>query len=353
MRKALFGVAVRAGVFGLVLAALAFDGSMPAGAQTNVRSEEIPQVGAYAGRDPRIENQKQPDYDPNVNYDCDRTCLNGFVDQYLAALVAHDPARLPLGRDVKFTENGQALHLGDGLWGTASGIGTYKIYADDPQAGEVMYMGVLEENGAPIIFCLRMKVELHRITEIETIISRKEAGSFARPEALVDKPIFSETVARAQRRSRENMIAIANSYFNAIEMGHASYVPFDGNCNRVESGVQTTNNPGSGPGGPSNPVIAMGCEAQLKTGNFQPDTRIRDRRFLVVDEERGLVLVGGFFDHDATLRTYTLTNGQTAKQTRTAPWTWEIAELFKIQDGRIMQIEALVNAVPYGMKAGW
>ena len=38
------------------------------------------------------------------------------------------------------------------------------------------------------------------------------------------------------------MIAIANSYFNAIEKGHGSFVPFDANCNRIESGVQTTNN---------------------------------------------------------------------------------------------------------------
>jgi len=27
---------------------------------------------------------------------CDRSCLDAFVDQYLAALVAHDPSRLPL-----------------------------------------------------------------------------------------------------------------------------------------------------------------------------------------------------------------------------------------------------------------
>ena len=81
------------------------------------------------------------DYDPNFNYDCDRACLDSYVDQYLAALVAHDPSRLPLARQVKFTENGQQLQLGDGLWGTASGIGNYKIYADDPQAGEVMFMG--------------------------------------------------------------------------------------------------------------------------------------------------------------------------------------------------------------------
>ncbi len=292
------------------------------------------------------------DYDPNFNYDCDRACLNGFLDQLIAAMVAHDASGLPLARDVKYTENGQLLKIGDGFWGTAGSLPTYKIYADDPQAGQAMFMGVLKENGAPVIFCVRLKVELHRITEIEAIVARKEAGSIARPENLVTpNPIFSETVPPAQRRSRQTMIAIANSYFSAIEKGHASYVPFDENCNRIESGVQTTNNtalatqPGS--------VLGLGCADQIKTRNFQPDTLIRDRRFAVIDEERGLVFVLGFFDHDATLRSYNLADGRTVKQTRTAPWTWEIAEMFKIQDGKIMRVEALVNTGIYGMKAGW
>jgi hypothetical protein len=292
------------------------------------------------------------DYDANFNYDCDRACLNGFLDQLIAAMVAHDASTLPLARGVKYTENGQALKIGDGFWGTASSLPTYKIYADDPQAGQAMFMGVLKENGAPVIFCVRLKVELHRITEIEAIIARKEAGSIARPENLVTpNPIFSETVPPAQRRSRQNMIAIANSYFNAIEKGHASFVPFDANCNRIESGVQTTNNTALATQPDS--VLGLGCTDQIKTRNFQPDTLIRDRRFAVIDEERGLIFVLGFFDHDATLRTYTLADGRTVKQTRTAPWTWEIAEMFKIQNGKIMRVEALVNTGIYGMKAGW
>jgi hypothetical protein len=295
------------------------------------------------------------DYDPNFSYDCDRACLNGYVDQYLAALVAHDPSRLLLARQVRFTENGQALQLGDGLWGTASAVGDYKIYADDPQAGEVMFMGTLQENGAPIILNLRLKIELRRITEIETVISRKEAGSFARPENLVQpNPLFAETLAPSERRSRQNMIAIANSYFSAIEKGHASYVPFDKDCNRIESGVQTTNNaPPNSSTASGSGALSLGCEAQIKLREFQPDTLIRDRRFLVVDEERGLVFVAGFFDHDAKLRTFTLADGRVDHQTRTAPWTWEIAELFKIQDGKIIRVEAIVNACPYAMKSGW
>ncbi len=292
------------------------------------------------------------DYDPIFNYDCDRACLNGFVDNLLAAMVAHDPSRLPLGREVKYTENGQTLKIGDGFWGSASALPAYQIYADDPQTGQAMFMGVLQENGAPVIFCVRLKVELHQITEIEVIVSRKEPGSLARPENLVQPNlIFSETLAPAQRRSRQNMIAIANSYFNAIEKGHASFVPFDSNCNRIESGVQTTNN--SQLATQPDSVLALGCADQIKTRNFQPDTLIRDRRFAVIDEERGLVFVLGFFDHDATLRSYTLADGRTVKQTRTAPWTWEIAEMFKIQDGKIMRVEALVNPAPYGMKSGW
>ncbi len=303
----------------------------------------------------RAQDARPPaDYDPHFNYDCDRTCLNGSVDGFLLALVAHDPSRLSLGREVKYTENGQLLRLGDGIWGTATSVPTYRIYADDPEAGQVMFMGVLQENGAPVIFCVRLKVELHQITEIEVVVSRKEPGSLARPENLVQpNPLFSETLAPAQRRSRQNMIAIANSYFSAIEKGHASYVPFDDNCNRIESGVQTTNRPPQNAPPGSVSVLGLGCADQIKTRNFQPDTLIRERRFAVIDEERGLVFVLGFFDHDATLRSYTLADGRTVKQTRTAPWTWEIAEMFKIQDGKIMRVEALVNPVPYGMRSGW
>jgi len=130
-------------------------------------------VAAVAAHPARAQATAPPaDYDPNFNYDCDRTCLNAFLDQVIAAMVAHDSSSLPLARDVKYTENGQLLKIGDGFWGTASGSPTYKIYADDPQAGQVMFMGVLPENGAPVILSVRLKIELRRITEIEAIVAR-------------------------------------------------------------------------------------------------------------------------------------------------------------------------------------
>jgi hypothetical protein len=45
---------------------------------------------------------------------CDRACQNGFVDQYLAALMARDPSKLPLTETARYTENGQTLKLADG-----------------------------------------------------------------------------------------------------------------------------------------------------------------------------------------------------------------------------------------------
>src|SRR5262249_31943232 len=103
---------------------------------------------------------------------CDRACLNGLVDQYLDAVVAHEPSRLPATTFVKFTEDGQHLTLGDGLWRTATGKGTYKFYIDDPDAGQVGFVGTMREAGQPVILALRLKIENQKISEIETILGR-------------------------------------------------------------------------------------------------------------------------------------------------------------------------------------
>ena len=47
----------------------------------------------------------------SIPLNCNRACLENLVDQYLAAVVAHDPRRLPLSREVKYTENDQVLSV--------------------------------------------------------------------------------------------------------------------------------------------------------------------------------------------------------------------------------------------------
>jgi hypothetical protein len=284
--------------------------------------------------------------------DCDRACLNDFVDQYLAAIVAHDPSRLPHSVDAKFTENNVELKLGDGLWATADAVGTYKIYIDDPTGGQVGFYGVVEEDGHPGILGARLKIVNHKVTEIETLVARRDSANstFPNPEGLKDKPIFSEDIPADQRLSRDKLISLANGYFETIQLNTGKlFTTFDPDCARVENGVQTAGNP-NGTG-----VAKMGCEAQLKTGLLKFVTRARDRRFPVVDEQKGLVLVSTFFDHAGVLRDFKLVDGTDHKVGLPfdRPFSFVMLELFKIQNGGIRQIEAVIDTVPYHMPSPW
>src|SRR6185295_6997479 len=80
---------------------------------------------------------------------CDRACLEGFVDQYLDALVAHDPKRLPIAPNAKFTENGQRLNPGDGFWRSVIAKGKYRLFVTDVEAGQVAFIGTITEGATP------------------------------------------------------------------------------------------------------------------------------------------------------------------------------------------------------------
>jgi hypothetical protein len=291
---------------------------------------------------------------------CDRVCLNGFVDQYLAALVAHDPALLPLAPGAKFTENGQQLELGDGLWNTISARGKYSLYVDDSRGAQVGFFGTIHENGTPAILAVRLKIEGRRISEIETVVARADAGGShgergAREleKAAGPHPSFLSTVPVAQRASREALVRTANMYFSGLERDDGQGVyPFTDDCNRIENGEQTTNHPTPGAAQRFD-VSALGCKAQFETGFFHFVTRIRDRRFVVVDEERGMVLAFAFFDHAGNARPRTGPGGAALPAGPARPFTWEIAELFKLENGKIRQIEAVLDQCPYGMGSGW
>jgi len=285
---------------------------------------------------------------------CDRGCLEGFVDRYVDALVAHDPARLPLAKGARFTENGQTLQLGDGLWGTIEAREAYRLVFADPQAGQVGAFVTVKESGRHQILSLRLKVADGKISEIETLVVRPKTGVvFGAPEALTDKPIFHRALTPSQRRSRAELVRIANSYFEGLVQATETLTPFDDACQRIENGVVTANNPDVPAGGMA--MWKMGCHAQFATHFSQFITRIRERRFPVVDEERGLVYAEGFFDHAGRMKTQTLADGTVSPvpPDMQVPFTFQIGELFKIQDGKIMRIEALVIPAPYGMKSGW
>src|ERR1700704_3682964 len=89
---------------------------------------------------------------------CDRACLEPFVDRYLDAMIAHDPAKAPFAKAVKFTENGQRLELGDGLWNTMTSRGTFRLFVTDVEAQQVAFLGSITEANAGAVIGLRLKI---------------------------------------------------------------------------------------------------------------------------------------------------------------------------------------------------
>jgi len=300
---------------------------------------------------------------------CDRACLVGFIDQYLDALVAQDPTRLPVTANVKFTENGQRLTLGDGFWNSVAGKGNYRLDVADPAAGQVgTFVTMREVPGTPLIMALRLKVENRRISEIEVLLAHTEGG--AKNLETLGKPraaLLRETPA-ADRMSRSELVRVADMYFSGMQKndGKGQY-PFADDCDRLENGGKTTNAPSAAGrnGGPArttrlDPKTSSSydsmwtCREQFESGLLHFVYRIRDRRYLVVDQERGLVLAFAFFDHPAgKTRTFQVPDGRTVTAGPQQPWTWEIAELFKVEKGLLHEIEAVLERAPYGMTSGW
>ena len=305
---------------------------------------------------------------------CDRACLQGMVDAYLDAVVAHDARRLPLAPSIRYTEDGQQLGLTDGFWGTATGAGTYKHYFLDTRAQQAGFYGVMKENGQNVILALRLKLEGKKISEIETVLGRTGLGT-AGPNGAANleamgKPDDVWTVENPDHASREDIVRVSNMYFSALENddGKGDYSFFADDCWRLESGMQTTAGPHPGPPRPTPPPapgaapapartapspFSLSCKGGFQTGSLQVVTRIRDRRFPVVDEKTGVAFSFAFFDHNAQVHDFTLADGSKMHGGLQAPFTWEIAEAFRIDHGKIHVVEAVLNNAPYGMKGGW
>lgn len=276
--------------------------------------------------------------------DCDRACLESMLNGYVDALVARDPSRLAKAPSVVFTENGQRLELGDGVWHTVTGRGVYALRLADVERGQAVLMGTIREADVPTILVVRLQVTSRRIAEVETLVIRNEAAARSLDAIGAPRATWSQPVPAAERSSRADLVRIANMYFSGIERnnGRGEY-PIADSCARLENGAWTA-------GGPAR----TGCRQQFESGVFFYVTRIRDRRFVLVDPERGLAFAFAFFDNGSgDARSGTLADGRKVESGPAIPWTWQIAEVFKIERGLIGPVESVLHQVPYGMGSGW
>jgi hypothetical protein len=282
---------------------------------------------------------------PEVKPACDRACLQGYIDRYLDAMLAHDASLKLFSRECKFTENGVRLPLGnEGLWYSMSGKGNYKFYVPDIETQQVAFIGTVKESARSssakpaeartVAVAIRLKIVNGLITEAEQLVIRPEtsltgaapASKFPPTGEAVEKmvaphQIFTQTIPESERASREELVKIADYYFAGLQRNDTKgYYPFTDDCVRYENGILATKE----------------CKKQFESGALRNIvSRIRDRRFVAVDRERGIAFAFGFFDHEQI------------------NWTWQLAELFRIEKGNIRRIEAVFHRCPYGMNSGW
>jgi len=281
---------------------------------------------------------------------CQRTCLESWVDRYLAAMRDADVDPKLFAHDVKFTENGVQLPLGDeGLWHGMSGIGSYKFYVPDTETQQVAFLGTVRENGKVaadgdvVAVALRLKIRGDRITEVEQLAVRPSStnssrGDFPPTGEGVEKmgqpaALFRASIPVAEQASREDLVTTANHYFAGLQRNDGKgYYPFTDDCIRFENGVDVLANvrdPAADKRG------RMTCKYQFEAALKGIVSRVRDRRFVAVDRQRGIVFAFAFFDHQRI------------------NWTWQLGEIFRIEGGKIRRIETIFHRAPYGLNSGW
>jgi hypothetical protein len=282
------------------------------------------------------------------------------------APATNDPTGLPLASTVKYTENTPTIPIGDGLWiGATEAPTTFKIYAIDTVSGQAAFYDVMKENDNSVILALRPKVENRNITEVEHVVARN-IPERAMANLMTPRSGFLQPVPLSERVSREEMLRIADSYFESIEHCNGDLVPFADDCERHENGIQTTTNEQPDPDsfGPSEyeqfrlamaKIDALGCSDQMDCGILSYITMVQPRRLLIVDEELGLVYGFPMFVHRGDKRKLKITGvpGSDSVPWLVDPCNLQAGEIFKIWGGEIHEVEANGFILPYGSDSGW
>lgn len=301
---------------------------------------------------------------------CDDACLKGFVDQYLDALAAHDPSRLPVAKNVRFTENGVQIPLGEALWRTFHGLGGYRHDFYDPQSGGVASYLSIRENDFPDFFALRLKIANQKISQIETVVVRNAPSAMRMPAI---EPIWNEIEPPATRLTREQLEKGALGYMRAVAFENGRLAPFAESCIRLENGGVMALGPNDKPPVPMPPLppqvagsdqwiaavrstMGMGCAKQLDTKVYAFINSYDNPRFPVVDVQRQIVFAVFDFRRRGTVKTVTMPNGKTYQMMPSTQWPNEVlnTEAWKFKDGKITRIEAIFKGDQnYKTGTGW
>ena len=240
---------------------------------------------------------------------CDRACLRTMLDQYLNAVIKHDPAAAPLVVGFRQTENAINVRPGNGVWKTVTSLGAVQRRYLDPVSGQAAYYGTVEESGGTAIVTVRVRVEGRRLTEAEWYLARADdpglngprqpgrpPANLHNPDYLSKNPPPDRVVPVNQRSDRATLVRIVNSYFDAITSHDNSVAMTHPGCGRVENGSPAPagrflppNASANPPAGQAAPPANANNDCVSGLANFNLSMVVA-RRIPVVDEEAQVAL---------------------------------------------------------------
>jgi len=243
---------------------------------------------------------------------CDRACLRTMLDQYLAAVLKHDPAAAPLAVGFRQTENAINVPPGGGAWKTVTGLGKMQRRYLDPVSGQAGYYGLIEEGTTVALVTVRLRVQNRKLTEAEWYIARENdpglngvrqpgrpPANLLNAEYVTANPPLDRVVPGAKRLSRDELVAVVNSYFDAITSHDNSVALTHPGCSRAENGspapagkflppAPRAGGPAPAGGAPGQPGPGSNdCVSGLANFNL---SMVVARRIPLVDEDAQMVL---------------------------------------------------------------
>jgi hypothetical protein len=264
---------------------------------------------------------------PLLAQTCDRACLTGMMTQFIDALVAHDPSKLPMADGARYTEDSRNARLGDGIWKSVTANGGFRQDYIDTRKQVAAAHILLREGETQVLYSVLLHVANMKIAGIETLVQRVGATGRFQPTEL-GKPIrgMNDPVPSGQRNSREEMVRIALTYPEGLRVGNFTDggTPFADGAYRVENGVITAD-------------------------QKDPRRRMYEQNIIVhpgviasvaaVDEENGTVLLWMNFGH--TGDSYGVGNALVT------------FEAFKVWGGKIQSVLAFFKGLPISTARFW
>jgi len=270
---------------------------------------------------------------------CNRACLTEFVDAWFTALDSGDDRGVPLARNAKITLNGAITDLEDTFWNGA-GATIYRWDIVNERLGDTgTEATILNDDGSKTMLALRLKVQNQAITEVEIIRANQgDADGLWDADRLTEvSPFLTLSIREADQDSYYGLIAAAEAYWRAFQTnGSELYhpAPLLPDLQRFENGLQTTG------------LVRDGRYVSAAEGFDQGRFATRnlwDRRYPVVDTERGIVL---------SIVRFGTKEGMQSRSANSANDRL-VAEFFAVKSGMIQEVHAVLFNLPDSEPTGW